>query len=143
MGDPLSVAASIVGLVTAAVQVSAYLIEFKRRVKNVPIQAATVLKEVNDIYAILQELGPFLLGLNIPDQSRTCLLQVDSVLAVLTGCAETISQLTELMDQLRLEDPGLLGRSKWVSQKSVIAALILRLQANKMSLSLMLNILNG
>ena len=41
-------------------------------------QAATVLTEVN---AILEELRLFLLGLDIPDQSWTCLLQVDSVLA--------------------------------------------------------------
>ena len=143
MGEPLSVAAGVIGVATAAVQVSKYLIDFMRRVKNVPIQAATVLNEVNDIHAILEELRPFLLGLDIPNQSRTCLLRVDSVLAVLTSCVETFSELEELMDQLRVEDLGLLGRSKWVSKKPVIAALISRLQANKISLSLMLNILNG
>lgn len=143
MADPISVAAGVIGIVTAAMQVSNLLIDFTRRTKHAPVLANIVLTEVDDIYAIMKQLQPFLLGLEIPDQSRTSLLQVDSVVAVLTSCVATFSELKELTDQLKARDLGFLERSKWVFKESAISGLVSRLQANKLSLSLMLNIVNG
>ena len=143
MADPLSVAAGVIGVVTAAVQVSKLLFDFTRRTKDAPKQATMVLAEVGDIHTIMAQLHPFVLGLEVPDQSRTCLIQVDSVIAILTGCVATFSELEELIDQLKAKDLGFLDRTKWAAKESVIAALITRLQTHKLSLSLMLTILNG
>ncbi|KAL8685823.1 MAG: hypothetical protein Q9218_007522, partial [Villophora microphyllina] len=143
MGDPLSVAAGVIGVLTAAVQVSWLLNSFIRRAKGAPRQAKAVLTEVEHVHSAIVHLHPFLLGLESPDASRTCLLQVDSVLAILTGCVATFSELEEVIDQLKAKELGFLDRTKWISKESIIASLISRLQAHKLSLSLMLNILNG
>lgn len=143
MADPLSVAAGVVGVVTAAVQVSRLLNDFIRGTKDAPKQATFLLTEVGDVHGIIAQLHPFLLGFETPDVSRTCLVQVDSVLAILTGCVCTFSGLEEILDRLKAEDLGLLDRAKWASKESVIAGLLSRLQAHKLSLSLMLHILNG
>ena len=142
MSDPLSVAAGVIGIVTAAAQISSLLVKFTAKVKNAPQQASVLLTEVSDTSRLLAQLQPFLLGFETPDQSRTCLLQVESVTTVLTGCVATFSELQEVLDNLELEDMLLSDRLKWSRKKSTIGALLTRLQTHKASLSLMLNVLN-
>ena len=141
MSDPLSVAAGVIGIVTAAAQISSLLIKFTAKVKDAPKQASVVLTEVNDTSTILAQLQPFLLGLETPDQSRACHLQVEFVIAILTDCVATFSELQEILDNLSIEEMQPSDRLKWIRKASAIAALLTRLQTHKASLSLMLNVL--
>ena len=143
MSDPLSVAAGVVGVITAAAQISKLLIEFSAKTKDAPTQARRVLTEVNGMSMIMNQLQSFLLGLETPDQSRTCLIQAESLLSILTGCVATFSDLQKLLDQLKIENLQLLDRFKWARKESAIKALTIRLQTHKHSLSLILEILNG
>ena len=142
MSDPLSVAAGVIGIVTAAAQISSLLVKFTVNVKDAPKQASVVLTEVNDTSSILAQLQSFLLGLETPDKSKTCLLQVESVIAILTGCVATFSELQEVLDSLEIEKMQRGDRLKWSRKESTIAPLLARLQTHKASLSLMLNLLN-
>ncbi|MDI1488115.1 MAG: hypothetical protein OHK93_007389 [Ramalina farinacea] len=142
MSDPLSVAAGVIGIVTAAAQISSLLVKFTVKFKDAPRQASTVLTEVNDTSRILTQLEPFLLGLETPDQSRACHLHVESVIATLTGCVATFSELQQIVDSLELEDMQPNDRLKWSRNERAIATLLAKLKTHKDSLSLMLNVLN-
>ena len=143
MSDPLSIAAGVVGLVTAAAHISITLTKFTRSTIAAPQQAQVVLVEVNDISAILSHLQSFLLGLNAPDRLRTSLLKVEKVVTIVSGCVSTFSELEKLLDEMKTENLDILDRLWWARKESAIVDLIRRLQNHKASLSLVLNILNG
>lgn len=103
MSDPLSVAAAVMGIVAAAVQVSKVLIDFSNGMHDAPRQATVVHEKMNSIHVIMSQLQPFVLGLRTPDQSRSCLIQVDAVIAILTGCIATFSELKQVLASLKAE----------------------------------------
>ena len=143
MSDPLSIAAGVAGVLTAAAQISSLLIQFTTRTQNAPAQARNIITEVNDVSGILSHLQSFLLGDEFTDRSRTSLLKVDHVVAIVSGCVLTFSELEKLLDQLRTDGMGVLDCMKWARKEPSILAVVQRLQNHKASLSLMLSILNG
>ena len=143
MSDPLSIAAGVVGILTAAAQISSLLIKFTKATKDAPQQARVIVTEVNDTSGILSHLQSFLLGNEFSDRSRTSLLKVDQVVTIVSGCVLTFSELEKLLDELGVASVDVLDRMKWARKETAVAGLIQRLQNHKASLSLMLNILNG
>ena len=143
MTDPLSVAAGVSGVVIAAAQISSLLFKFINSTIAAPQQAKVVLTEVSDIGGILSHLQSFLLGLDLPDRSRTSLLRVEKVVTIVSGCVVTFSELEKLLDELKTGDLDIVNRLKWARKESAITRLIQRLQNHKASLSLVLDILNG
>jgi hypothetical protein len=139
----LRIAAGVIGILTAAAQISSLLINFTRASKDAPHQAQIIVTEVNDTSGILFHLQSFLLGKEFLDRSRTSLLQIDHVVTIVSGCVLTFSELEKLLDELEVENLGVLDRAQWARKETAIAVLIQRLQNHKASLSLMLNILNG
>ncbi|KAL8855577.1 MAG: hypothetical protein Q9178_007808, partial [Gyalolechia marmorata] len=111
MADPLSFAAGLIGVVTAAAQISSLLIQFTQSSKDAPQTARTVLSEVDDISGILSHLQSFLLGDQSSDRSRTQLLQVDQVVTIMSGCVLTFSELEQLLDGVQKEGMDLLDRA--------------------------------
>ena len=143
MSDPLSIAAGVVGILTAAAQISSLLIHFTKTSRNAPDQARTIITEVNDVSGILSHLQSFLLGNEFHDRSRTSLLKVDHVVTIVGGCVLTFSELERLLDQLKVDGMGVLDCMTWARKEQSILGLVQRLQNHKASLTLMLNILNG
>lgn len=143
MSDPLSVAAGIAGVVTAAAQISSLLINFTKSTIGAPQQVKVVLAEVSDIGGILSHLQSFLFGLDTPERSRTALLKVEKVVTIVGSCVLTFSELEKLLDDLKTENLNLLDSLKWARKESAIVALIQRLHNHKASLSIVLDILNG
>lgn len=143
MSDPLSIAAGVIGVVTAAAQISSILIKFTKSTFAAPRQAQVVLTEVSHISAILSQLQSYLFGLDLPDSSRTSLLRVDKLVTVVSDCVLTFSELEKLLDEFKTEGMDVLDRLKWMRKESAIMGLIQRLQNHKASLSLVLSILNG
>lgn len=143
MSDPLSIAAGVVGILTAAAQISTLLINFTKATKNAPPRARHVITEVNEISGTLSHLQSFLLGNEYSDISRTSLLKADHIVTILSGCVMTFSELEKLLDALETKDMRILDSMKWARKEKDITALIQRLQNHKTSLSLMLDILNG
>ncbi|KAL8997640.1 MAG: hypothetical protein Q9169_003119 [Polycauliona sp. 2 TL-2023] len=143
MADPLSLAAGTIGILTAAAQISSLLIKFVGKCKDAPQSAHAVLTEVNDISGTLSHLQSFLLGNEFSDKSRTQLLQVDQVVAIMSGCVLTFSELEKVLDSLKAEGMEVLDRIHWARKETAIDNLVQRLQNHKASLSLILHVLNG
>lgn len=143
MSDPLSIAAGVVGVITAAAQISLLLTKFTKSTIAAPQQARVVITEVSDINVILSQLQSYLLGLESPNSSRTSLLKVEKVVTVVSGCVLTFSELERLLDELKTEGMDVLDSLKWARKETAILGLIQRLQYHKASLSLIFNILNG
>lgn len=140
--DPLSVAASVVGLLGATAKVSSVLTTFVRGTKDAPKLANDVLQEVSDISACLAQLQAFLLGTRAGSRSRTALIMVEQVVVTLTACVMTFSELEETVESLNDGTPTRIGsRIAWMKKEPVLARLCLRLNSSKQSLILMLTTL--
>ena len=140
--DPLSVAASVVGLLGATVKVSTILNDFIRDLKDVPSVANGVLQEVADIGSCLAQLQAFLTGTRVGSRSRTALIMVEQVVVTLTSCVITFSELEAALDALTRDIPAQLTRRiAWLRKEPVLERLCQRLNRSKISLNLMLTTL--
>lgn len=141
--DPLSIASGVVGIVTAAAQITSLLIKFTRSTRNAPEQARQVMIEVSDISAIISQLQSYLIARKTVDSSRTSLLKADHLVGIISGCVMTFSELEKLLDETRVNDMGVIDRVNWVRKETEILGVVQRLQDHKASLSCILNVLNG
>lgn len=140
--DPLSVTASIVGILCAATKVSSVLNSFVRNTRGASKLAQTVLAEVNGLSAVLSQLQTYLLGAASSSKSRASLILVEQVIVTLAECVTTFSELEDVLETARIEtDFRMMDRVKWAIKESKVSDIQRRLQSNKMSLNLMLRIL--
>ena len=140
--DPLSIAASVVGLLGAAAKVSEVLKTFICSTKDAPTLANGVLQEVADISTCLSQLQFFLVGTRVGTRSRTAIIMVEQVIVTLTACVITFSELEEILGVFKDHTPQTIGsRVAWMRKETVIAKLCLRLNSSKQSLNLLLTTL--
>ncbi|KAL9614183.1 MAG: hypothetical protein Q9167_001335 [Letrouitia subvulpina] len=140
--DGISVAASIVGLLAAAAKISMVLNDFITKVREAPKLARTVLLEIADISACLNQVQSLLLGAGKVNVSNQSLLMVDEVVVVLSNCVVIFSELEELAESLKPDQPiKPIDILKWTMKEKAVTALLLRLQSSKTSLSLMISTL--
>lgn len=140
--NPISAAASIVGLVGAAAKVPECLFKFTRHVKHAPKLASSVLQEVSYISACLGELQSLLKGGKAASRSHENLLMVEQIIAALSNCVLIFSDLEEIVEPLKPSDPLKPSRlAQWVLKEHTIKTLFTRLQSSKVSLNLMMTTL--
>lgn len=140
--DPLSVAASIVGLLAAGGKATNLLFTVISKCKDSPKVAQSLLWEVADLSAALGHLQEFIGGRARGLPERGNLILLDQLLTTLTGCVTTYSDLQFILDSLNIsEDMGAFDRLKWVRQEDKINSVVQRLQSHKSSLTLMLTIM--
>jgi hypothetical protein len=140
--DPLSVSSSITGLITAAHQVS-YLIW------TITASKKTGCREIHDVKMTIDTLKPVLgqlkeliLSRTEVDPKRASLILVDQVVATLSACVMTFSDLHGSVNGLVAEDKlGTLDSIRWISKRSELTKYLRKLEAHKASLTLMLSIL--
>ncbi|KAL9133652.1 MAG: hypothetical protein Q9175_005164 [Cornicularia normoerica] len=140
--DPLSISASIIGITTAAVQISRLLKTFIDGANGASTSARGVLMEVTGIYVCLHQLQGFLIGNEETAKSRRSLIMIEQVIVVFTDCVSVFSELEQTLESLKTsEHMCFIDRVKWASKESAISKLLSRLQASKTSLNFMLTIL--
>ena len=140
--DPISAAASVIGLLGAAAKVSEVLFKFIRNVTQAPKLARNVLMEVSDISACLNQLQLYLQGALSTSTSHEQLLMVEQLVIALSNCVLIFSELEELVDSLKPAEPMQAWRlAQWLLKEQAISALMVRMQQSKLSLSLMLTTL--
>ena len=140
--DPLSVSASIAGLIMAAMQVSKLLYTLAKSADGSPSSAQRVLAEVNDIRVCLEQLQSLVLGKEDRLRSRKSLVMVEQLIVVLTNCVSIFSELEQTLEMVKTDQPmRVIDRLKWISKESVITRILLRLQTSKSSLNLMITTL--
>nr|RBQ97623.1 hypothetical protein FVER53263_00125 [Fusarium verticillioides] len=140
--DPLSVSASVVGLLGAGAKITSCLWTFATNARDALQLARHLVFEVADITAALGSLQAYVCGQAQAPGERGALILLEHVLTTLTGCVTTFSDFQSLMDQLNLSpDMGTIDKMKWARQESNIATIVQRLQNHKSSLTLMLTVL--
>src|SRR5271156_5750059 len=136
--DPLSIIASITGILTAAAKVSSVL----GQVKDASESISAVLTEVNHIKIVFTALQKFLDRTRRFAPQRAALIQLDDVVVILTETVLVFSELEILVQPLLPQ--GRLSRWQrlnWAWQQSAALRLVNQLQRHKTSLSLMLQII--
>lgn len=140
--DPLSVSASIIGITTAAVQVSRMLKTFIDGANGASTSARGVLIEVTGIHVCLRQLEDFLLGKREAARSRRSLIMIEHLVIIFTDCVSLFSELEQTLESLKTDGyMRVIDRLKWSMKESAISKLLLRLQSSKASLNFMLTIL--
>lgn len=136
--DPLSIAASIVGLLAAASKVSSLITVIIGRAKEARRQAENVLREVNDIRLCLAQLQIFLSESTVASGSHAKLVMVDQIMVVLTACVITFSELEEVVTTLQVDQPLRVPmKVRWAMKEQEVLRLLSRLQNSKASLNFM------
>ncbi|EXL94505.1 hypothetical protein FOIG_12700 [Fusarium odoratissimum NRRL 54006] len=148
MADPLSVAASIAGLISITVEAVKFLSPYVSASKRTPHIAAHVYSEVQSTQVILIGLQNLTKNLGSIKAQHAALIGVNQVIAILT---DGVLLYSELQNELR-SLPGqediderltLRGRLLWARKESTFVTLLQRLQSFKSSTSLVLMILQS
>ena len=139
--EPLSIIASITGVLLGAAQVTKVVSEFIEKEKDAPKSAQSVVLELSDLSLCLRQLAPFIKGSRHAERSRRECISVEQVVVLSTSLALNISELEKLVDALKLRQPiSKLAKIRWVMSEGKINRLLSRLQASKSSLNLVLTI---
>ena len=136
--EPLSVAASIVGLLGAAAKICSLV----KTVNGAFSPMQDVFSEVSDIRMSLGQLQILFFGPEAKHRSRASLLMVEDVIVVLTRTVMTFSELEKVIEQFKKDQSlRVVTRVKLALKQPTISKLLLRLQSSRASLSLTLTIL--
>jgi hypothetical protein len=140
--DPLSVAASVAGLVSLAGQLVPTLYNLGLTVKEANKDAQAAAVEVAAMSVVLQGLQGYIIGRSKANPRRLQLITVEHITASLTACVFTYSELDAVLKDLHA-DTGLKAwdRAIWFIKRDSIQDLVLKIQNHKLTFSCMLNIL--
>ena len=140
--DPLSLIASVTGLVTAAAKITSVLSDFIEKEKDAPNSAYSVVTEVNHLRVCLGQLFPFLNGTGVATRTRRAAISLESVVIISTSCVMTLSDLEKLLDSFRLDQPfSRMMKLRWALQEQKITTLVSRVRESRNSLNLVITIL--
>lgn len=140
--DGLSVAASVINLITATGQMTTLLYKLSSDIKDAHHITKKVVSELTDTTAALTQLKKYLDGRAKASAQRRSLISVEHITASITSCLLTFSELDALLKSLHVDTGmGAADRAAWVLKKEKVKDLLVRLQNHKATLSLMLNIM--
>lgn len=140
--DPLSVSASVAGLVMAAQQVSSLIWVITAGKKTGCKEIEDIKTTVDTLRSVLLQLQLLMLSRAKVDPRRGSLILVDQVVVTLTACVMTFSDLDGCVKSLVAEDKlGILDSIRWTSKSSDLMKYLRNLEAHKASLTLMISIL--
>ncbi|KAH6682774.1 hypothetical protein B0J14DRAFT_574349 [Halenospora varia] len=139
--DPLSVTASVIGLLAATGKVVSVLNKVKSSLGSASQLVDQLLSQIKEVEISLFAVDNLLVGIQSAPRRRIAMIQVDQLVATLTETVLTFSELEAMVTPLeRRSDIPLLERWKWVWKEEVVTSVMLRLDRHKASLSLMLTI---
>lgn len=158
MSDPLSIAASVAGLLTITAQIATGAKALYTGVKEAPQSIAKIEQEMDDLHMIFCQVQMFLIGAKRHNPSRLTMVSLHHLMATLSGCVLVCSNLDRKLSEVAgLEGKAAFGNSssaaesagsyfltrvRWALWKEAEAAEIIDdLQRHKLSLNLMLNII--
>ena len=95
--DPLSITASIVGILAAAGKLSELLSSIFSTTKDAPKVVNALMHEISDIQAALSSLQVLLDHLSTSPKRRTALIQIDSLIVTFTESVVTFSELENII----------------------------------------------
>ena len=142
MAEPLSVAASIVGLIAVTVKVSKVLSDICSKTFRAPKECRNLRDDVNNVHGILSQLQMLVTGQDQLPKSRTSLIMVDQIIGTLASCVRVFSELHLFVEKLEMERrTGILSQLRWVMKEKEMKAMRDCLQTNISLLGFMVVIL--
>lgn len=100
--DPLSIIASVAGILAVTTKVISLLTAFSKSVTRCPGAAQNILREVADLHACVSQVQAFILGNQERETSRMQLLMVEQLVVTLSNYMLTMSELDKLLDSLKI-----------------------------------------
>jgi cell division control protein 24 len=146
MADPLSIAASLAGLLSITIELGKIFGPYVSAAKDTPQIALRVYSEIQSTQAILAGLQKLTGNLASTNIQHAALISVNQLVAILTDGVLIFSELEDLIQSLIPQGGAgqrlpLLVRLQWVREEGTLNSLLTRLQAFKSSMNLMLVIL--
>src|SRR5690349_17649240 len=129
--DPLSVSASIAGLLSAAGTIAKVLGPYIAAAQDVPKIAAQVSAEVHEATIVLLALDKLARNITSVSIQRATLVSIDQVVAVLTNGVLVFSDLEASVGRLPLGESsvtriGIWSRLQWARKEPEFSALLSR-----------------
>ena len=142
--DPLSVTASVIALLGAGGKIISLLSQLTA-IKDAPELARITLTEMHDISAALRHIQDFVKDTDKVPAERRQHIRLEHLVAALTGCLTTYSELNAIVESLNIGSSGISvsDRAKWIRKEARINTIVQRLQNHKSSLNLMLSVLQS
>lgn len=139
--DPLSVAASITGLLAAAAKITSVVTSFIEKERDAPASAHSVLTEVSDLSLCLAQLAPFIRGTKSAERSRRDAISVEQVVIISTSLVMSVSELEKLLNSFKIDLPmSTMAKIHWARNSEKVNKILTRIRASKSSLNLILTI---
>jgi hypothetical protein len=140
--DPLSVAASIAGLVAISGKLTSILSTIVADVRNVPRTVPSALSEIKATNATITTLQNLIDSITSTSMSRRALIGLDPLLVTLSETVLIFGKLDCLISPfMNSSQMSLWSRIRWIRNEGNIAHAVEQLQIHKNSMLLMLNIL--
>lgn len=140
--DPLSVLASVTGILNVAAKVTQVLSDFIQKEQGAPTSFRNIIAEVSALSVCLAQLAPILQGTEQAPRSRKAAISVGQVVVVDTSCVLTLSELEKILDTFKLDQPmSTPNKIRWARTEPTIVGILDRIRASKGSLNLILTIL--
>lgn len=140
--DPLSVIASISGILAVAFKISNAASGLISSWKDAPNSLHSIVSEMAALSACLAQLRPFLSRREIAPKSRMTAISVEQIVIIASSCVLAVSELQETLDSLEPEKPlSKRVKLRWSSHEKKINMLRSRVQASASSLNLVLTVL--
>jgi len=146
MADPLSIAASVVGLVSVARKISAALTGFVLGVADVPESARAALAAVDAMRLTLASVRQLMTKLSEMPRQRKEMIHVTHLVVLFRQAILSLSELEAIICPANAsasvgETTGTWDAVKWLLQEKRVTAAVQRLDSHRTSLSAVLNIL--
>jgi hypothetical protein len=143
MSDPLSIAASIGGLIALAGQLYSSIDNFLSNVKDAPIFARAIQAEIKSFRNSLHALQELFSSSTFGSNRRGSLISADYVLVAFTDAVLLFSELEAVITPLtpQTSDLALSAKVEWARMRERLNVLMERLQWQKQTLVLQLTIL--
>ena len=140
--DPLSIIASITGILAAAFKISNATSALISGWKDAPNSLHSIVSEMAALSTCLAQLRPFLSRREIAPKSRMAAISVEQIVIIASSCVLAVSELQKTLDSLEPEKPlSKMVKLRWSSYEKKINMLRSRVQASTSSLNLVLTVL--
>jgi len=144
MADPLSIAASVVGLVTVAGKISAAMTSFVLGAADVPESARAALAAIDAMRLTLASVRQLMTKLSKMPRERKEMIHVTHLVVLFREAILSLSELEAIICPASAsvgDTTWTWDAVKWLLQEKRITAAVQRLESHRTSLSVMLNIL--
>ncbi|KAI0908574.1 P-loop containing nucleoside triphosphate hydrolase protein [Ustulina deusta] len=142
MADPLSIAASVAGLIALSGSLYKMIGDFVERAANPPQSAHALLLSVSEMRMVLQSVSDLIDNFLKYPPKRRALVRLDHLIICLTQAVLSFSELEKFVNPwVSRTQRTLWQRWKLTSQGERINRFNIKLQENKVSISLVLSIL--